>query len=84
MMITITKLSKLRAAITYLYCPSIDTSSATKDRHRKKIEVIAELVDDYCGRLWTYGSDDDAHQGDAGKAAMQRDKDADSNKDEMT
>ena len=31
-----------------------------------------------------YGSDDDAHQGDAGKAAIQRDKDADSNKDGMT
>ena len=31
-----------------------------------------------------YGSDNNVYQGDTGKAAMQRDKEADSNKDEMT
>ena len=43
-MITITKSNKLRAAITYLYCPAIGTSSASKDRNRKKIEVIVVLL----------------------------------------
>ena len=44
-MITITKSSKLRAAINYFYCPSIDTSSASKDRNRKKIEVICRTAE---------------------------------------
>ena len=40
MAITITKSNKIRAAIVYLYCPAIDTSSASLNRNRTKIEVI--------------------------------------------
>ena len=59
-MVTITKSSKLRAALTYLYCPSMDTLGASKDRHQKKIEVIAQLL--YFSRkysLLTFKIDDD-------------------------
>jgi len=47
------------------------------DAEKTAVATRVTTVDDY-------GSDDDAHRGDAGKAAMQGDKDADSNKDEMT
>ena len=53
MAITITKSNKLRAAITYLYCPAISTSTASKDRNRTKIEVIAVLL--YLLSLPKYG-----------------------------
>ena len=44
MAITITKLNKFHAAIVYLYCPAIDTSSASLNRNQTKIEVIAVLL----------------------------------------
>ena len=44
MLITITKSNKLRAAIFYSYCPAIDTSSASLNRNRTKIEVIEVLL----------------------------------------
>ena len=44
MVISITKSNKLRAAIVYSYCPAIDTSSASLNRNRTKIKVIAVLL----------------------------------------
>ena len=65
------------ACSTKIHAYKVPELQKQGDAEKTTVATRITIVDDY-------GSDNNAHQGDTGKAAMQGDKEADSNEDEMT